>query len=57
MEHIQIGMKWSPEENETYTALFKQFHNVFTSSYEEMPGIDPWIITHEIQTYLRARLV
>ena len=34
-----------------YTALFKEFHDIFSWSYEEMLGFDPSIVEHEIQTY------
>ena len=40
-----------------YTALFKEFRDVFSWSYEEMPGIDPSIVEHEIRTYLDAKHV
>jgi hypothetical protein len=40
----------SPEEIQIYTDLFKEFHDVFSWSYEEMPGIDPRIVEHEIKT-------
>jgi hypothetical protein len=38
-----------------YTKLFKEFRNVFSWSYEEMPRIDPCIVEHEIITYLDAK--
>jgi hypothetical protein len=41
----------------TYTSLFKEFHDIFAWSYEEMPGIDPTIVLHEIKTYPRAKHV
>jgi hypothetical protein len=50
-KHIQIGADFSPEEIECYTALFKEFCDIFSWSYEEIPGIDPWIVVHEIKTY------
>jgi hypothetical protein len=39
------------------THLFKEFCDVFSWYYEEMPGIDPRIIEHEITTYPDAKLV
>ena len=57
MENIYIGANCSPEEIAIYTALFKEFRDIFAWSYEEMPGIDPSIVEHEIQTYLDARPV
>jgi hypothetical protein len=51
MENINLGANFTPEEVVSYTALFKEFRDVFTWSYEEIPGIDPSIIVHEIKTY------
>ena len=57
VENIYIGANFSPEEIAIYTALFKEFRDVFSWSYEEMPGIDPSIVEHEIRTYLDAKPV
>ena len=54
-ENIFIGQNSSPEELQTYMALFKEFRDVFAWTYEEMPGIDPSIIVHEIKTYPDAK--
>ena len=48
VENIHIGANCSSEEIAIYTALFKEFHDVFAQSYEEIPGIDPSIVEHEI---------
>ena len=40
-----------------YTELFKEFHDIFAWSYDEMPGIDPRIVEHEIKTYPNGKLV
>ena len=48
VENIYIGANCSPEEISIYTALFKEFCDIFSWSYEEMPGIDPSIVQHEI---------
>ena len=37
------------------TALFKEFRDVFSWSYEEMLGIDPSIVEHEIRAYPEVR--
>ena len=55
VENVHISAKFSPEEIAIYTALFKEFHNVFSWSYEEMPGIDPSIVKHKIQTHPKAK--
>ena len=57
MENIYIGENFSPEEIAIYTALFKEFRDVFAWSYEEIPGIYPSIVEHEIRTYLDAKPV
>ena len=56
-ENIFIGHNSSPKEVKTYTTLFKEFRDVFTWTYEEMPGIDPSIVVHEIKTYPDAKPV
>ena len=57
MENVYIGANCSLEEIAIYTALFKDFCDVFAWSYEEIPGIDPSIVKHEIWTYPDAKLV
>jgi hypothetical protein len=51
MENVFVGADCSPEEIQTYTDLFKEFRDVFAWSYEDMLGIDPKIVEHEITTY------
>jgi hypothetical protein len=55
IENVHIGASCSQDEIVTYTSLFKEFHDIFTWSYEEMPGIDPAIVVHEIKTYLDTK--
>ena len=57
IENVYIGAACSLDEVETYTKLFKSFRDVFAWSYEEMPGIDPRIVEHEIKTYMDAKHV
>ena len=57
VKNINIGANCSPEEITQYTALFEEFHDVFAWSYEEMPGIDPIIVEHEIKTYPNVKHV
>jgi hypothetical protein len=56
-ENIHIGASCTEEEIQTYKALFQEFRDVFAWSYEEMPGIDPAIVVHEIKTYPDAKPV
>jgi hypothetical protein len=51
VENIFVVADFSPEEIQIYMDLFKEFRDVFTWSYAEMPGIDPKIVEHEITTY------
>ena len=55
IENVYIGAECSHAEIQEYTELFKEFHDVFSWSYEEMPGIDPRIVEHEIKTYPNAK--
>jgi hypothetical protein len=56
-ENIFIATDSSPEEVRIYIDLFKEFDNAFSWSYEEMLGIDPRIVEHEITTYPDAKMV
>ena len=47
--NIQIGQSSSPLEIQSYTALFKEFRDIFAWTYEEMPRIYPSIVVHEIR--------
>lgn len=55
IENVFIGDDCSPVEIQTYIDLFKDFRDVFAWSYEEIPGIDPSIVHHEIKTYENAK--
>lgn len=51
IENIQVGVGCTPEEITNFTYLFKEFYDVFTWCYEEMPDIDPSIVEHGIKMY------
>ena len=55
VENVYIGANYSLEKIAIYTALFKEFPDVFSWSYEEILGIDPSIVEHEIRTYPDAK--
>ena len=57
VENIHIGVTYYFDEVQVYTSLFREFHDVFTWYYEEMPNIDPSIVVHEIPTYCGAEPV
>ena len=56
-ECLYFGAECSHAEILEYTELFKEFRDIFAWSYDEMPGIDPHIIEHEIKTYPNAKPV
>lgn len=57
VENIQTRVDCSPEEIASFTCLFKEYHDVFAWSYEEIPGIYPSIIEHELKVYENLRPV
>ena len=56
-ENIHIGVTYSSDEVQVYTSLFREFRDVFAWSKEEIPGIDPSIVVHDIPTYPVSKLV
>ena len=50
-ELITLGASCSKQEIEEYNKLFREFRDVFARSYTEMPGLDPAIIEHHIDTW------
>ena len=44
MENFYIGVYCSPDEIKSYNVLCKEFCDVFTWSYDDIPGIDPQIV-------------
>jgi hypothetical protein len=57
VENVFVGADCSPKGIQIYTDLFKEFRDIFSWSYEEMPCIDPKIVEHEITTYPNAKPV
>jgi hypothetical protein len=57
VENILVEADYSPKEIRIYMDLFKEFCDVFSWSYEEIPCVDPRIIEHEIMTCPDAKLV
>ena len=47
-----LGASCSLEEVDAYTTLFQEFYDIFTCPYTEMPGLDPSIVEHHIDTWL-----
>ena len=57
VENVYIGAECSHAKIQEYTELFKEFCDIFTWSYDEIPGIDPRIVEHGIKTYPNAKPV
>ena len=55
VQNIRIGVSFSPSVIKIYRALFHEFQDIFSWTYEEMPSINPNIVVHEIKTYLDAK--
>ena len=51
VEEIMLGASCSPKEVNAYKALFQEFHDIFASPYTEIPGLDPSIMEHHIDTW------
>jgi hypothetical protein len=51
VEEIIIGAACTHEEITAYKSLFQEFRDIFAWSYTEMPGIDPSIVEHRIDTW------
>jgi hypothetical protein len=57
IEEITIGIACSPEEIIAYNALFQEYRDIFSWLYAKMPGLDPSIVEHKIDTWLDIALV
>jgi hypothetical protein len=51
VEEITIGAACTPQEIDAYKALFHEYRDIFTWSYTKMPGLDPSIFKHRIDTW------
>jgi hypothetical protein len=51
VEEIIIGAACTPQEIAAYKALFQEYRDIFTWSYTKMPGLEPSIVEHHIDTY------
>ena len=57
IEEIMLGASCSPKEVDAYKSLFQEFRDIFAWSYTEIPGLDPSIVEHHINTWLDVALV
>jgi hypothetical protein len=51
VEEIIIGASCTPQEIAAYKALFQEYRDIFSWSYTEIPGLDPSIVEHRIDTW------
>jgi hypothetical protein len=51
IEEITIGVACTPQEMTIYKSLFQEYREIFSWSYIEMPGLNPSIIEHRIDTW------
>jgi hypothetical protein len=51
IEEITIGSACTPQEINAYKALFQEYRDIFAWSYTKMPGLDPSIVKHHINTW------
>jgi hypothetical protein len=50
IEEITIGAACTPQEIAAYKTLFQEYRDIFAWSYTEMPGLNPTIVEHRIDT-------
>jgi hypothetical protein len=50
-EEITIGAACIPQEITAYKTLFQEYQDIFSWSYTEIPGLDPSIVEHCIDTW------
>ena len=54
---IRIGSSLSPDERSRLIELLRSYFDVFSWSYEDMPGLDPTIVQHHLPILPHARPV
>jgi hypothetical protein len=52
VEEITIGTTCTPKEITAYKALFQKYQDIFSWTYTEIPGLDPYIVKHRTDTWL-----
>jgi hypothetical protein len=57
VEEIIIGAACTPQEITAYKTLFHEYRDIFAWSYTEMPGLDPSIVEHRMDTWPDITLV
>ena len=54
---VKISKGLLEEEKRRLIALLKEYGDVFAWVYEEMPGLDPKVVTHKLNVNPKAKLV
>ena len=54
---LRIGTTLSAEERDSLLRLLRSYLDVFAWSYEDMPGLDPYIVQNHLPLVPHARLV
>jgi hypothetical protein len=57
IEEITIGAACTPQKITAYKYLFQDYRDIFPWSYTEIPGLDPSIVEHRIDTWSNITLV
>ncbi|CAL9010937.1 unnamed protein product, partial [Prunus brigantina] len=52
---ISISVHLTSEEKEALVSLLKEFRDVFAWSYEEMPGLNPNLVSHTLNIELGTK--
>ena len=56
-KEVKIAAHFSTEQKDELIALLKEFHEIFTWSYQDMPGLDTDIVVHQIPLKPECKLV
>ncbi|KAK9932282.1 hypothetical protein M0R45_019525 [Rubus argutus] len=56
-KHVLLSKHLTPEERNHLISLLKEFKDVFSWSYEEMPGLDPKLVCHTLNVESEAKPV
>ena len=54
---ISISLRLLEKEKSKLIMLLKEYKDVFAWDYREMLGLDPGLVVHTLNAYLKAKLV
>lgn len=52
---VKISKSLLEEENRRLISLLREYKDVFTWKYEEMPGLNPKLVTHKMSVDPKAK--